>query len=122
MRKDHLPQARARMTFARLTGTDVMTNGAQDAKSKSPLLELLKRIDDGVTIYETFDRTPERLREFSDTVTRLAEMKELGLVRQLFTQTRSSFGEEQITMVMVVGGLTEEGKRLLSVDSSEFPS
>ena len=122
MCKDHLPQARARMTFARLTGTDMMTNGAKDAKSKSPLLELLKRIDDGVTIYETFDRTPERLREFSDTVTRLAEMKELGLVRQLFTQTRSSFGEEQITMVMVVGGLTEEGKRLLSIDSSESPS
>jgi len=122
MREGHLPRARARMTFARLTGTDVMTNGAKDTQLKSPLLELLRRVDDGVTIYEPFDRTPERLREFSDTVARLEEMKELGLVRQLFTQTRSSFGEEQITMVMVVGGLTEEGKRLLSIDSSESPS
>ena len=110
------------MTFARLTGTDVMTNGAKDAQPKSPLLELLRRVADGVTIYEPFDRTPERLREFSDTVARLEEMKRQGLVRQLFTQTRSSFGEEQITMVMVVGGLTEEGKRLLSIDSSESPS
>ncbi|MDQ3685455.1 MAG: hypothetical protein M3430_07605 [Acidobacteriota bacterium] len=99
-----------------------MTNNAKDAKSKSPLLELLRRVDDGVTIYEPFDRTPERLKEFSDTVARLEEMKELGLVRQLFTQTRSSFGEEQVTMVMVVGGLTEEGKRLLLADSSECPS
>ncbi len=56
----------------------------------------------------------ETLREFADTVARLEEMKELGLVRQLFTQTRTSFGKEQITMVMVVGGLTEEGRRLLS--------
>lgn len=90
------------------------------ARLQSPFLELLKQIDDGVTIYEAFNRTPERLREFADTVARLEEMKRLGLVRQLFTQTRTSFGEEQIVMVMVVGGLTDEGRRLL--DSSDKPS
>ena len=84
-----------------------------NARMQSPLLDLLKQIDAGVTIYEPFARTPEKLREFADTVARLEEMKELRLVRQLFTQTRTSFGEEQIIMVMVVGGLTEEGRRLL---------
>lgn len=93
---------------------------ASKIKPKSPFLALLRQISNGVTIYEPFDRTPERLREFSDTIARLEEMRRLGLVCQLFTQTRSSFGEEQITMVMVVGGLTEEGKRLLSTDSPDL--
>lgn len=83
------------------------------AESQSPFLKLLKQIEDGISIYEPFNRTPECLREFHDTVARLEEMKRLGLVRQLFTQTRTSFGEEQIIMIMVVGGLTEEGRRLL---------
>ncbi len=83
------------------------------AQRQSPFLELLKQLDAGISIFEPFGRTPETLREFADTVARLEEMKELGLVRQLFTQTRSSFGEEQIIMVMVVGGLTEESRRLL---------
>jgi aromatic ring hydroxylase len=99
-----------------------MTNGAGKAQSKSPFLELLRQIDAGVVIYAPFDRTPDRAREFSDTAARLEEMERLGLVRLLFTQSRSSFGEEQVTMVMVVGGLTEEGKRLLSMKSSEYLS
>ena len=84
-----------------------------NVRKQSPFLELLKQIDAGISIFEPFGSTLETLREFADTVARLEEMKELGLVRQLFTQTRTSFGEEQIVMVMVVGGLTEEGRRLL---------
>ena len=84
------------------------------ARKQSPFLELLKQIDAGISIFEPLGRTPETLREFADTVARLEEMKELGFVQQLFTQTRTSFGEEQIIMVMVVEGLTEEGRRLLS--------
>ncbi len=87
------------------------------ARKQSPFLELLKQIDAGISIFEPLGRTPETLREFADTVARLEEMKELGFVQQLFTQTRTSFGEEQIIMVMVVGGLTEEGRRLLSEPS-----
>ncbi len=83
-------------------------------QKQSPFLEVLKQIDAGISIFEPLGRTPETLREFADTVARLEEMKELGFVQQLFTQTRTSFGEEQIIMVMVVGGLTEEGRRLLS--------
>jgi len=91
-------------------------------QQKSPFLELLKQIDAGVTIYEPFLRTPEKLQEFDDTVARLQEMEQLGLVKRLFTQTQSSSGSERINFVMIVGGLTEEGKRLLSSDSSEVPS
>ena len=95
-------------------------SGKMSAESQPPFLKLLKQIADGVSIYEPFNRTPECLREFRDTVARLDEMKRLGLVRQLFTQTRTSFDEEQIVMIMVVGGLTQEGRRLL--DQSKTPS
>ncbi len=81
------------------------------------------RGDGNAALLPDFARTSEKLREFQDTVARLDEMKRLGLVRQLFTQTRTPFGEEQIVMVMVVGGLTQEGRRLLyqSNTSSELP-
>jgi len=79
-----------------------------------PFLSLLKQIADGVTIYEAFMRTPERLREFEDTVARLREMERVGLIGKLFIQTRTSSGEESVEMVMVTGGLTEEGLRLLA--------
>jgi hypothetical protein len=78
-----------------------------------PFLSLLKQIADGVTIYEPFTRTSEKLREFEDTVARLREMERLGLIGKLFIQTRTSSGEESVEMVMVTGGITEEGKRLL---------
>jgi len=83
------------------------------AQLHSPFLDLLKQIESGVTIFEPFGRTPEKLREFDDTVARLREMERLGLIRQLFAQTHTSFGEEQINLVMITGGLTEEAKRLL---------
>ncbi len=80
----------------------------------SHLLKLLTQIDAGVMIYEPFNCTPECLREFQDTIARIEEMKQLGLIRQLFTQTRTSFGKEGIVMVMIIGGLTDEGRELLN--------
>lgn len=79
-----------------------------------PFLSLLKQIADGVTIYEPFTRTPERLSEFEDTVARLREMERLGLIGKLFIQTRTSSGAESVEMVIVTGGLTEEGLTLLA--------
>jgi len=79
-----------------------------------PFLSLLKQIADGVTIYEPFTRTPEKLREFEDTVARLRKMERLGLIGKLFIQTRTSSGAESVEMVMVTGGITEEGARLLA--------
>jgi hypothetical protein len=38
------------------------------AQLHSPFLDLLKQIESGVTIFEPFGRTPEKLREFDDTV------------------------------------------------------
>ena len=67
-----------------------------------------------MTIYEAFMRTPEKLREFEDTVARLREMERLGLVGKLFIQTRTSSGTESVEMVMVTGGLTAEGAQLLA--------
>ena len=83
------------------------------ARVQSPFLSLLKQINDGVQIFEPFLRTPEKMREFNDTVTRLQEMEDLKLIRKLFVQTRTYRSEESIDFVMVVGGLTEEGRRLL---------
>lgn len=81
--------------------------------SPSPFLSLLQQIADGVTIFEPFTRAPEKLTEFEDTVARLKEMERLELIGKLYIQTRTYRGEESIDMVMVVGGLTEEGKHLL---------
>lgn len=81
--------------------------------SPSPFLTLLKQIASGISIYEPPTRTGERAQDFHDTIARLKEMERLGLVGRLSVQTRSSSGEEQVDMVMVIGGLTEEGWRLL---------
>ncbi len=91
--------------------------------SKQPhsrVLDLLRQIDAGVTIYEPFNHTPEKLQDFEDTVARLQEIERLGFIRRLFTQTRtsSSSGVEQIKLVMVVGGLTEEGRQMLARQST----
>ena len=83
------------------------------AQVQSPFLSLLKQINDGVQIFEPFLRTPEKMQEFNDTVTRLQEMEDLKLIRKLFVQTRTYRSEESVDFVMVVGGLTEEGQRLL---------
>src|ERR1044071_5705228 len=85
----------------------------------SPFLDLLKRIADGVIIYEPFPRDAQGLAEFQDTVHRLREMERLGLVGRLFVQTRSSRDAEYVDMVMVQGGLTVEGQRLLADQSSQ---
>ncbi len=86
---------------------------APQHQQTSPLLQLLRQIDAGVVIYEPFLHTPEHLREFDDTVARLQEMERLGLVKKLFTEAHTSSGKERIDFVMVIGGLTEEGRRLI---------
>ena len=83
------------------------------ASMRSPFLDLLKQIADGVIIYEPFPRNAQGLAEFQVTVNNLREMERLGLIRQLFVQTRTSRGTEYIDLVMVQGGLTLEGQRLL---------
>jgi hypothetical protein len=85
----------------------------------SAFLKLLRQINEGVVIYEPFLRLPDKLQEFQDTVARLQEMERQGLVGRLFIQTRIYRGEECIDFVMVTGGLTEEGKRLLRDNLSE---
>ena len=79
----------------------------------SPFLDLLKQIASGVIIYEPFRRDAQGMAEFQDTAHRLREMERLGLVGQLFVQTRTSRDAEVVEMVMVQGGLTHEGQRLL---------
>ena len=77
----------------------------------TPFLDLLKQINDGVIIYEPFRRARPAMEEFQDTVHRLQEMERLGLIGRLFTQTAPQ--GDDIDFVMVQGGLTPEGKRLL---------
>lgn len=86
----------------------------------SPFLDLLKRIADGIVIYEPFPRDSQGMREFQDTVNRLQEMEQLGFIGRLFIQTRSSQGEEYIDLVMVQGGLTLEGKQLLAEQEGQL--
>lgn len=83
----------------------------------SPFLDLLKQISDGVIIYEPFPPDAEGLSKFQDTVHRLREMERLGLVKRLFVQTRPNREAEVVDMVMVQGGLTVEGQRLLDEQS-----
>jgi hypothetical protein len=84
---------------------------------RSPFLGLLSQIAEGVVIYEPFPRDAQGLSEFQDTVHRLREMERLGLVERLFVQTRTSRDAEVVDMVMVQGGLTVEGQRLLADQS-----
>ncbi|HZS48419.1 MAG TPA: hypothetical protein VFC63_25335 [Blastocatellia bacterium] len=79
-----------------------------------PILELLKQIAGGVVIFEPFRRDAEGLREFQDTVARLQEMEQLGLIGRLFVEKRSRRGSDYIDYVMIQGGLTSEGHRLLA--------
>lgn len=80
----------------------------------SPFLDLLKQIGGGVVIFEPFRRDTQGLQEFQDLVHRLREMERLGLVGRLFTQTRTTYRTEYVGLVMVQGGLTAEGRRLLA--------
>ena len=79
----------------------------------TPFIDLLQQIASGVTIYEPFRRTTEELEKFQDTVDRLKETERLGLIRRLFTQTRTDSDGEHVDLAMVQGGLTPEGQRLL---------
>ncbi len=88
----------------------------------SPFLDLLRKISDGVVIYEPFPRNTQGLNEFQDTVHRLREMEHLGLVGRLFVQTRTSRDAEYVDMVMVQGGLTVEGQRLLAEQTKQSTS
>lgn len=81
---------------------------------ESLFLDLLKQIDGGIQIFEPFRRTSRELVEFQDTVARLLEMEKLGLIRRTFTQKREIAGAEYCDLVMVLGGLTTEGERLLA--------
>ena len=81
---------------------------------KSAFLDLLKQIASGVVIFEPYPRTAEAMSEFQDIVHRLREMERLGLVGRLFVQARTNREAEIVDMVMIQGGLTVEGKRLLA--------
>ena len=85
----------------------------------SPFLDLLRQIADGVVIYEPFRRDAQGMAEFQDTVHRLREMERLELVGRLFMQTRTSRDAEVVDIVMVQGGLTIEGQRLLADQSNQ---
>jgi hypothetical protein len=74
---------------------------------RSPFLDLLRRVAEGVVIYEPFPRSAQGLSEFQDTLHRLREMERLGLIGRLFVQTRTSRDAEYVDMVMVQGGLTK---------------
>ena len=80
----------------------------------SPFLDLLKQIDEGIQIFEPFRRTSRELVEFQDLVARILEMESLGLVRRTFMQKREIAGAEYYDLIMVQGGLTAEGERLLA--------
>lgn len=81
----------------------------------SPFLDLLKSIDQGITIYEPFNRGARGMTEFQDLAARLIEMQQLGLVASLFKRQREIAGVEFYDLVMVTGGgLTTEGERLLA--------
>jgi len=80
----------------------------------SPFLDLLKQIDEGICIFEPFRRTSREMMEFQDTVARILEMERLGLVMRTFTQKKEIAGAEYCDFIMVQGGLTAEGKRLLA--------
>jgi hypothetical protein len=89
---------------------------------RPPFLELLKQIAGGVIIFEPFRRDAQGRVEFQDTVHRLREMERLGLVGRLYVQTRTNHRTEYVDLVMVQGGLTLEGKRLLGEQEQQSAS
>jgi len=97
----------------------ILLIGYNGAAMSSPFLDLLKQISNGVIIYEPFPRDAQGMAEFQDTVHRLREMDRLDLVGRLFVQTRTSRDAEVVDMVLVQGGLTVEGQRLLTDQGSQ---
>lgn len=82
----------------------------------SPMLNLLAHIASGISIFEPFGRT--ELLGFQDTVHRLQEMERQGLISRVFTQPRMIISQEYCDLVMVQGGFTAEGERLLAEHQS----
>ena len=82
-------------------------------QTSSRLIDLLTQIDSGITIFEPFRRTSAEMAEFQETVRRLQELEQLGLVRRVFTQTRNIAGQDYYDLAMAQGGMTAEGRRLL---------
>ncbi len=80
----------------------------------SPLLQLLAQIADGITIWEPFRRRGTDLAEFQDTAARLLELERQGLIGRCITQTNQIAGQQYYDLVMVQGGVTAEGRRLLA--------
>ena len=80
----------------------------------SPFIDLLEQLASGIYIFEPFYRHRRELQEFQTTVERLLEMKELGMVHYLWLQKREIAGCEYYDMVVVRGGLTDEGERVLA--------
>ena len=81
--------------------------------SSHTLLKLLAQIKSGIIIFEPFSRTPQEIAEFQDTVERLQELKQLNLIRSLFTERRAFADCEHCILAMVQGGLTADGEQLL---------
>lgn len=88
----------------------------------SPFLDLLKSIDEGITIYEPFHRNAKGMTKFQDLAARLIEMERLALIGSLFKQTREIAGAEYYDLVMVRNGLTAEGKRVLDEHVESAPT
>lgn len=88
----------------------------------SPFLDLLQQIASGICIFEPFRRTGREMMEFQDMAHRLLEMERLGLIRRTFTQVREIAGTQYYDLVMVQGGLTTEGERLLSEHQQTEPN
>jgi hypothetical protein len=80
----------------------------------SPFLDLLEQVASGISIFEPFYRTPDAMQEYQDLVHRLQEMERCGLIGRLWTEVRETAGVEHYISVMVIGGLTSEGERLLA--------
>jgi hypothetical protein len=95
-------------------GSGTLWVGYNGQAMNSPFLDLLNQVADGIVIYEPVRRDRQGLSEFQDIVHRLREMERLGLIGRLFEQKRTSRGAEVIDLVMVQGGLTAEGQRLLA--------
>ncbi len=82
--------------------------------SSQTLLILLAQIESGIIIFEPFRRTPQEIAEFQETVERLQELKQLNLIRGLFTERRAFADGEHCVLAMVQGGLTADGEQLLT--------
>ena len=81
---------------------------------RSPLLQLLERVAQGITIWEPFRRSGPEMAEFQDTAARLLELERQGLIGRCITQTNQTAGQDYYDLVMVQGGITDEGQRLLN--------